>query len=55
MKRTYSDYIPITHPIVQEYITKCFLDMIDIWRKLELEGKIGPPTYAQPVNMKTTI
>ena len=50
-----SDMIPITHPIAQEYIMKCFQNMLDVWEELDKEGKIGLPTYMNMSHTKTTM
>ena len=50
-----SDMIPITHPIAQAHIMKCFQNLLDVWGKLDKEGKIGPPTYNNTSNIKTTM
>ena len=49
------EMIPITHPIAQEYIMKCFRRLLEEWEKLDKEGKIGPPTYNNTSNIKTTM
>lgn len=50
-----SDMIPITHPIATAIQLKLFGQAVDIFEKLDKEGKLPPPTYVNGHPMRTTM